>query len=116
MVSLDIIVGAETTKNTRVKWTSQDWSCLAIVYVGSNIMFLSYGPYIGMFLLPNLKKKIKKRNCKPVLNNLKQKKKKQCRGFLVWRNHWTGLCSLKPENVSPSCRDIIVSMLWEITL
>ena len=74
MVSLDIIVGAETTKNTRVKWTSQDWSCL--VYVGSNIMFLSYGPYIGMFLLPNLKKKIKKRNCKPVLNNLKQKKKK----------------------------------------
>ena len=114
MVSLDIIVGVETTKNTRVKWTSQDWSCL--VYVGSNIMFLSYGPYIGMFLLPNLKKKIEKRNCKPVLNNLKQKKKKQCRGFLVWRNHWTGLCSLKPENVSPSCRDIIVSMLWEITL
>ena len=58
MVSLDIIVGAETTKNTRVKWTSQDWSCL--VYVGSNIMFLSYGPYIGMFLLPNLKKKLRK--------------------------------------------------------
>ena len=81
MVSLDIIVGAETTKNTRVKWTSQDWSCLAIVYVGSNIMFLSYGPYIGMFLLPNLKKKIKKRNCKPVLNNLKQKKKTMQRVF-----------------------------------
>ena len=51
-------VGAETTKNTRVKWTSQDWSCL--VYVGSNIMFLSYGPYIGMFLLPNLKKNLRK--------------------------------------------------------
>ena len=81
MVSLDIIVGAETTKNTRVKWTSQDWSCLAIVYVGSNIMFLSYGPYIGIFLLPNLKKKIKKRNCKPVLNNLKQKKKTMQRVF-----------------------------------
>ena len=28
--------------------------------------------------------------------------------------HWTGLCNLKPENVSPSCRDIIVSMLWEM--
>ena len=53
-LTYNIIVGAETTKNTRVKWTSQDWSCL--VYVGSNIMFLSYGPYIGMFLLPNLKK------------------------------------------------------------
>ena len=26
--------------------------------------------------------------------------------------HWAGLCILKPENVSPSCRDIIVSMLW----
>ena len=89
MVSLDIIVGAETTKNTRVKWTSQDWSCLAIVYVGSNIMFLSYGPYIGMFLLPNLKKKIKKRNCKPVLNNLKQKKKNNAEGF--WSGGTIGL-------------------------
>ena len=27
---------------------------------------------------------------------------------------WTGLCILKPETVSPSCRDIIVSMLWEM--
>ena len=26
----------------------------------------------------------------------------------------TGLCILKPENVSPSCRDIIVSVLWEM--
>ena len=25
------------------------------------------------------------------------------RGFGVWRTHWTGLCILKPENVSPSC-------------
>ena len=30
------------------------------------------------------------------------------RGFGVWMTHWTGLCILKPENVSPSCRDIIV--------
>ena len=28
--------------------------------------------------------------------------------------HWTGLCILKPENVSPSCRDIIVSMFWQM--
>ena len=26
----------------------------------------------------------------------------------------TGLCILKQENVSPSCRDIIVSVLWEM--
>ena len=30
------------------------------------------------------------------------------------RTHWTGLCNLKSENVSPNCRDIIVSMLWEM--
>ena len=74
MVSLDIIVGAETTKNTRVKWTSQDWSCL--VYVGSNIMFLSYGPYIGMFLLPNLKKKLRKGIVSLSAQQFKAKKKK----------------------------------------
>ena len=32
-----IIVGVETTENTRVKWSSQCWSCL--VYVGSDVMF-----------------------------------------------------------------------------
>ena len=37
------------------------------------------------------------------------------RGFGVQMTHWTGLCILEPENVSPSCRDIIVSMLSEIT-
>ena len=36
------------------------------------------------------------------------------RGFWVWRTHWTGLCILKPENVSPSCRDITVPMLLEM--
>ena len=36
----------------------------------------------------------------------------ESRGFGVRRTHWTSLCILKPENVSPSCRDIIVSMLW----
>ena len=30
--------------------------------------------------------------------------------------HWTGLRILKPENVSPNCRDIIVSVLWEMNL
>ena len=30
----------ETTKNTRVKWTSQDWSCL--VYVGSDVISFNY--------------------------------------------------------------------------
>ena len=28
--------------------------------------------------------------------------------------HWTGLCILKPETVSPRCRDIIVSMFWQM--
>jgi len=28
--------------------------------------------------------------------------------------HGTGLRNLKPENVSSNCRDIIVSMLWEM--
>ena len=28
--------------------------------------------------------------------------------------HWTSLCILKPETVSPSCRDIIVSMFWQM--
>ena len=35
------------------------------------------------------------------------------RGFSVRRSHQTGLCILKPENVSPSCRDIILSMLLD---
>ena len=30
------------------------------------------------------------------------------------RTHWSGLCILKPENVSPSCKDIIVSILLEM--
>ena len=34
---------------------------------------------------------LKKRNCKTVLNDLKQKTNKQSRGFWVWRTHWTGL-------------------------
>ena len=29
-------------------------------------------------------------------------------------SHWIGLCFLKPENVSPSCRNIIVSMLLKM--
>ena len=38
-------------------------------------------------------------------------------GFWVRRTYWTGLCILKPENVSPSCRDMIVfnfyaGMFW----
>ena len=36
------------------------------------------------------------------------------REFWVRRTHQIGLCILKPENVSRSCRDIIVSMLWEM--
>ena len=36
------------------------------------------------------------------------------RGFWVSSAHWTGLCILKPETVSPSCRDMIVSMFWEM--
>ena len=35
------------------------------------------------------------------------------RGFSVRRSHQTGLCILKPENVSPSCRDIILSILLD---
>ena len=34
----------------------------------------------------------------------------------MWTTHWTGLCILKLENVSSSCRDIIVSVLWEMNL
>ena len=34
------------------------------------------------------------------------------RGIWVSSTHWTGLCILKPETVSPSCRDIIVLMFW----
>ena len=63
MVSHDIqLLAPKPTKmqDTRVKWTSQDWSCL--VYVGSEVMFFIYG--IGMFL-------IEKRNCKPVLTLFK---------------------------------------------
>ena len=57
MVSPDMhtVVGAKTTKNARVKRTSQDWSCL--VYVGSDVMFFIYGPYIGMFFCQILFKK-----------------------------------------------------------
>ena len=36
------------------------------------------------------------------------------RGFGVSSTHWTGLCILKPETVSPRCRDIIVSMFWQM--
>ena len=36
------------------------------------------------------------------------------REFWVSSTHWTGLCILKPETVSPSCRDIIVSMFWQM--
>ena len=36
------------------------------------------------------------------------------RGLWVSSTHWTGLCILKPETVSPSCRDIIVSMFWQM--
>ena len=36
------------------------------------------------------------------------------REFWVSSTQLTGLCILKPEAVSPSCRDIIVSMLWEM--
>ena len=36
------------------------------------------------------------------------------REFWVPSTHWTGLCILKPETVSPSCRDIIVSMFWQM--
>ena len=36
------------------------------------------------------------------------------RGYWVRMSHWIGLCFLKPENVSPSCRNIIVSMLWKM--
>ena len=34
----------------------------------------------------------------------------------VRRTHWSGLCILKPENVFTwaSCKDIIVSILWEM--
>ena len=63
MVSHDIqLLAPKPTKiqDTRVKWTSHDWSCL--VYVGSEVMFFIYG--IGMFL-------IEKRNCKPVLTLFK---------------------------------------------
>ena len=77
--------------------------------MGSNVMFVIYGLYIRMFLLPtfNLKKGI----VKPVLNDFKAKKRRE---FWVWRTHWAGLCILKPLNVSPSFRDIIVSMLWNM--
>ena len=36
------------------------------------------------------------------------------RRFWVQRTHRTGLCILKPENVSHSCRDITVSKLLEM--
>ena len=36
------------------------------------------------------------------------------REFWVSSTHWTGLCILKPETVSPRCRDIIVSMFWQM--
>ena len=36
------------------------------------------------------------------------------RELWVSSTHWTGLCILKPETVSPSCRDIIVSMFWQM--
>ena len=72
--------------------------------MGSDVMFVIYGLHKRMFLLPNFN--LKKGIVKPVLNDLKPKKGESF-GF-------GGLCILKPLNVSPSFRDIIVSMLRHI--
>ena len=133
------------SKITRMKWTSQDLSCL--VYVGSDVTYFTYGPqecfYIAKF-------QFNERNCKPVFVHSKAKngickctsqgyskpletsggkkfrqlivfaeiKVKGRRGFYVLGPEedpldWS-LYGLKPENASPSCRDSIVPMLWEI--
>jgi len=52
------VVGAETTKNTKVKWTSQDKELSSPCGVWRNAVYLWA---IGMFLWPNFN--FKKRNC-----------------------------------------------------
>ena len=78
-LTYNIIVGAETTKNTRVKWTSQDMELSCLCGVWRNLYLWTI--YIRNVFVAEFKKKIKKRNCKPVLNNLKQKKKNKAEGF-----------------------------------